>query len=264
VLQQELKAIEQDLNTSIAHEQNTLESLAKAECVQLCTRVMTQLPRELRDMVYSHLIPESQTIDREYFRSTLDPTTRMHTYDEARWKESWHPEHWWHKEYAGHNFVRELLDQHYSTSTFVFGDDSGLIKRFLETDQVQVGRLPCELVSRIEVHLNALTFDRSSCIAYLFGTPTKPERLQAALEGTDMLKKGASVLVRFATRAKDEKQKEEHVLTACTSLIPKLAALKGNGYRVGLMVNQTEEIEIDGTGDYSLRQTGEVKDVAGE
>jgi hypothetical protein len=247
----------------MTHEQSALETLAKAECIQLCARITTQLPRELRDIVYSYLVPKSQVIDREYFRSTMDPVTKLHTYDQARWKAKWHPEHWWNESYVGEAFARELLDQHYSTSTFVFGDDAGLIQRFLESDQMQSGYSPFSLVSRIEIQFRAMTFDRSSCVGYMFGIPTKPERLQAALEGADMLKGGASVVVRFATQAKDEKQKEEQIVTACTALVPRMADMRRNGLRVRLVVDETEEIEVDGVGTYASARTAEVENVAG-
>jgi hypothetical protein len=222
------------------------------------------LPRELRDMVYSHLIPQSQTIDREYFRSTIDPVTKIYTYDLARWKAKWYPQHWWDVSYVGEAFARELLDQYYSTSTFIFGDDAGLIQRFLDSDQMYIGYPPISLVSRIEIQLRALAFDRSSCVGYMFGIPTKPERLRAALDGVEMLKDGASIVVRFVTQAKDEKQKEEQIVTACTGLVPRLAELRRSGFRVRLVVDETEEIDEDGTGTCASARTADVENVTGK
>lgn len=261
-MQLELEALQHELAASTSVEHDAFESLAKTECTQLCNRVMIHLPREIRDMIYRHLSTSSEErISREYFRSTLDPVTKLHTYDAGRWKAKHHPEHYWDVEYVGDDFFRELAENHFRTSTFMFGDDSGLIQRFLWTDQMQAGFPPKELVSRIEVHLNAMTFDRTCCIGYMFGCAVKPERLQTAVKGSERLKPGASVVVQFATQAKDEKKKKEQIMTACTALIPSLRELKVAGYKVGLMIDKAVEVELDDdSGDYQLKQLREAED----
>jgi hypothetical protein len=217
---------------------------------------MTHLPRELRDVVYFHLSTSpSERVTREYFRSTLDPITRIHSYDPVRWRMNYHPEHFWDAEYVGNDFFCELVENHYRTSTFIFGDENGLIQRFLEADHFQTNCFPKDLVSKLEVHLNALTFDRNTCMGYMFGCATKPERFAAAMQCVESLKSGASIVVRFSTQAKDEKQKEEQIMTACTTLIPKLGELRAQGYKVGMVIDRSEEVELDNeTGDYKLKQ----------
>jgi hypothetical protein len=254
-LQSELEALQQDLVTSSAKEQDAFESLAKAECSQICNRVMTQLPRELRDLVYRHLSTTSEKrIDREYFRSTMDPKTKLHIYDYARWKTIHHPENFWDVEYVGNDFFQEFAGSYYHTSTFVFGDDEGLIERFLETDPLMLGYTPKELVSEIEIHLSAITYDRSSCIGYMFGCAIKTERLQTALKGLERLRSGASICVHFSTQANDEKQREEQVLTACTVLIPSLREAIVAGYEVRLVIDRKMEVGLDdASGDYQLK-----------
>lgn len=253
-LQAELKSLQTSLATSTTSEQAACEALAKDECFDLCNRVMTQLPRELRDMVYSHLSTKPhQRIDREYFRSSMDPVTRLHTYGPIRWKSTYHPEHFWTKAYVGELFFQELADNYYRTSTFIFGDDGGLIQRFLENDQLQLGYLPSDLVAKIEVHLDAMSYDQGSFRGYMFGATTRPDRLQAALKGVEKLKYGASVQVRFSTKAKDEAQRKEQVSTAVTALVPSLADARGKGYKAGLTIDGESAVELDvGTGDHRL------------
>lgn len=79
-----------------------------------------------------------------------------------------------------------------------------------------------------------------------------------------MLKCGASVVVRFATQAKDEMQKEEQIATACTALVPRLGELGQIGFSVRLVVDETEEIEVDGTGTYMFEKIVEMGNVAGK
>ncbi|KAF2026541.1 hypothetical protein EK21DRAFT_115690 [Setomelanomma holmii] len=255
VLQNELQTLEQSITASTSEEHDAFESLAKAECMQICNRVMTQLPREIRDMVYRQLsTSHEERIDREYFRSTMDPVTKLHTYDCDRWKLKYHPQHFWIEEFVGADFFRELVENHYRTSTFIFGDDNGLIERFLHKDHMKMGYSPGELVSKMEIHLNAITFDRTSCIEYMFGCPTKPERLSAAIIGIEKLRPGASVVVNLSTQATDEKQKEEQILTACVAICPSLREARMAGKRVRLMIDNVAEIQLDDDhGDYRLR-----------
>lgn len=223
-----------------------IASLAQVQCSQLCSRIMTQLPRELRDMVFQHLSGRSaERISREYFRSTLDPETKMHTYDTARWRTTHYPEHFWNPEYVGQGFHKEMIENYLRTSSFVFGDDDGLVERFLESDQFEIGFAPKEVISKIEIHLNAMTFDRSSCIGYFFGSPTKPERLEAALGGISGLKTGARVCVQFMTQAKDEEQKDCQIDTAHRALVPKLKEAKAAGLIVRLVIDGKMNVNLD-------------------
>lgn len=245
-MQRELDSLRKDIATSSLAEQDAIAAFAQAECAQLCNRVMSQLPRELRDMIFQHLsLTSTKRINREYFRSTLDPETRMHTYDTARWRATHYPEHFWDPNNVGKEFHVEMIENYLRASSFSFGDDDGLIERFLETDQFKIGFSPKELVSKIEIHLNAMTFDRSSCIGYFFGCPTKPERLQAALDGILGMKLGASVCVHFTTQAKDEEQKEEQMRTVRRTLIPKLQEAKAAGLVVRMLIDKTVDVDLN-------------------
>jgi hypothetical protein len=253
-LHNELKALERDMAVSSSKEQEACQTLAKAECTQLCDRIITQLPRELRDMVYHHLSTRSEErISRKHYRSTMDPQTRMYAYDADRSRVTHYPEHYWDASYVGNDFYRELVENYYRTSTFVFGDDSGLMERFLHTDQLKLGYAPQELVSKIEVRLNAITHDRTSCIGYMFGCATKPERLQAALGEIQGLRPGSSICVHLSTQARDEKARDEQVMAGCAALVPGLREARGLGYEVLLIVDRKVRIELDDVSDgYSL------------
>ena len=77
-LQRELALLEKDLASTTPMTQDAVEKLAKTECQQLANDVLTKLPREIRDMIYFHLSTrDRELIEREHFRTTLDPLTRL-------------------------------------------------------------------------------------------------------------------------------------------------------------------------------------------
>ncbi|KAF2623512.1 hypothetical protein BU25DRAFT_414270 [Macroventuria anomochaeta] len=245
-LQQRLNALEHDLAIEAAETQLSLEAFAKSECRSLTDMFMIKFPRELRDMVYRHLSTKEERIDSDYFRSTMDPITKCYSYDQARWKTAHFPEHFWSTDYVDAEFVRELSEAYYSTSKFIFGDGQGLIGKFLNTDQLGLGFPPKELVSNIEVRLSAITHDRGSFRAYIFGVPKPPERLQAALLGLMELKSGSSVCIQFSTEAKCADERRELFVGALPVLFPKMQVAALAGYKFKYVLDRKYVFRLEG------------------
>jgi hypothetical protein len=129
----------------------------------------------------------------------------MYSYDAARARKAVYVEHYWDEEFVGAQFYRELVENYYISSTFVFAEmDAGIIKRFLATDVFGLGFLPAQLVRSMEIRLSSISHDRASCAGYIFGVETAPERMLGALEGVEEMKKGGRVVVRLETRGRDE------------------------------------------------------------
>jgi hypothetical protein len=161
----------------------------------------------------------------------------MYSYDASRSLATHYPEHFWSPSYTTRSFHFELIQTYYRSSTFVFSSDGGLIKRFLSTDAFQLGFPPSNLVSNIEIQLSSMTFDRTSCVGYMFGVATKPEVLVGALEGVEDLKRGARVLVRLETRGRDGVERERQGRVGCEALVPRLREVGVRGVRVRLEVD---------------------------
>ena len=206
---------------------------------------MLKLPREIRDMVYRHLNTREEKINCDYFRSTMNPATKCYSHDQERWKAAHFPEHFWHKEYVDPQFVRELSENYYRTSTFIFGDCQGLITKFLNSDQLGLGFAPKELVRSVEVRLSAITHDQGSFRAYIFGVPKPPERLQAALEGLMELKEGSNVCIQFCTEAKCPADRKTLFIGAIPVLFPKMQVAALSGYRVRFVLDRKHEFRLD-------------------
>jgi hypothetical protein len=244
-LQKELAILESALASTTPSTQDTVDQLAKAECLELSSHIMRILPREVRDMIYMHLSTrDGEVIEREHFRTTLDPLTRLYSYNFERWKNQHFPEHYWNPEYVSKPFYDELVENYYRTSTFVFSDDPGVMKRFLTTDEMRLGLLPKDLVARVEIELNAVSHDRGSFCAYMFGVPKSPEHMKEALDGLFELKAGARVVIRFATGAKTEEERDKHCKVAMDTLFDVTQREKMGKYKVKFVVDGEKVWEV--------------------
>lgn len=243
-LQHRLDALEHALAIEAAETRINLEAFAKLECRTLTDLLMFKIPRELRDMVYRHLSTKEQLIDSDYFRSTKDPITKCFSHDPARWKTLHFPEHFWSTEYVNSQFARELSESYYRTSIFIFGDGQGLIGKFLNTDQLGLGFPPKELVSSVEIRLSAITHDRGSFRAYIFGVPKPPERLRTALEGLEELKSGSNVCIQFSTEAKCAEQRRELFVGALPVLFPKMHLATLAGLRLKFILDRKHDFRL--------------------
>jgi len=238
-LQEELASLEKDLANTTPTTREAVEQVARTECQQLTNNIMTKLPREIRDMIYFHLSTrDRELIEREHFRTTLDPLTRLYSYDFDRWKAQHFPAHYWNTDYVGQPFYRELVENYYRTSTFLFGDDPGVMKRFLTTDEMKLGIPPKALVSSVEIGLNAVSHDRGSFRAYMFGIPKSPERMREALDGIFELKPGAKIVIRFVTEAKTKEERDEHCKGAMAMLFDDTQVEKMKMYKVKFVVDE--------------------------
>ncbi|KAG9187319.1 hypothetical protein G6011_05190 [Alternaria panax] len=238
-LRQELALLEKDLASTTPTTQDAVEQLAKTECQQLTNNVMTKLPREVRDMIYFHLSTrDRELIEREHFRTTLDPLTRLYSYDFERWKAQHFTAHYWNPDYVSQTFYRELIENYYRTSTFLFGEDPGVMRRFLHADEMRLGIPPKAFVSSIEIGLNAVSHDRGSFRAYMFGIPTSPERMREALDGILELRPGARIVIRFVTEAKTKAERDEHCKAAMTTLFDEAQVEKLRMYKVKFVVDE--------------------------
>jgi hypothetical protein len=204
-----------------------------------------KLPRELRDMVYRHLNKGTEKrIDGDYFKSTRDPVTKCYSFSCARWKALHHPEHFRDSEYVSEDFLREISENYYRTSTFIFDDSKDVISKFLNTDEMGLGFAPKMFVSNIEIHIKAYSNDRGSFQAYMYGLVKSPERLQASLDGIFQLRHRARICVNFLTESKSEKERDELLLAAIPTLLSRLEMARSAGYKVQLILDKEVELKL--------------------
>jgi hypothetical protein len=165
----------------------------------------------------------------------------MYSYDAARARKAVYVEHYWDEEFVGAQFYRELVENYYISSTFVFAEmDKGIITRFLSTDVFGLGFPPSQLVRSMEVRLSSVSHDRASCAGYMFGVETAPERMLGALEGMEEVQRGARVVVKLETRGRDEESRRVQAEKGCRALVPRLQEVRKGGRRVRLEVDGVE------------------------
>jgi len=246
-LRSELNALETSLVDAGRRSQRDLEQLATAECLAITTNVMTLLPREIRDMIYRHLSTRpNERIEKEKFRATLDPLTRLYSYDHARWKAEHFAEHYWDAAYVGASFFQELIENYYRTSTFIFSDEPDVMTRFLQTNEFHLpSLLPGDLVANVAIHLNAVSYDRGSFRAYLFGVPKTAARLQEQLQPLFGLKPGASVRIHFSTEAKDGTGRDRCCQAGVETLFSSVQRERLKAYRVQLVADETHVFDLE-------------------
>ncbi|KAI8931799.1 hypothetical protein NX059_011436 [Plenodomus lindquistii] len=245
-LRKKLEGLERQLDVATQCTQQSLEQLAKAQCSAITTQVVAILPREIRDMIYECLSTrDDERVECEHSRATLDPLTKLYSYDHARWKAEHFPEHYWNSKYVGDVFLQELIENYYRTSTFIFGDDPGVMTRFLSTNEFNIPSLPKELVSNVEIRLNAVSYDRGSFRAYMYGMPKSPERLHEQLQPMFELKQGAKICIHFLTDAQEDRHREEHFQASLETLFSSVQRAKLKGYKVRFVVDKTHVFDLE-------------------
>ncbi|KAH7074231.1 hypothetical protein FB567DRAFT_191895 [Paraphoma chrysanthemicola] len=124
---------------------DTLKPYAQAICLHFSKKVLSKLPREMRDIVYEYLVtPDYIWVGTEYFTNTGPPC------DVQR------DAHFWSPAYVGDAMQAEIVQTWYRTSLFYLWNrakNHELIERFLTQDRWGIGVLPHEHISRLRFDL---------------------------------------------------------------------------------------------------------------
>ncbi|KAF2653799.1 hypothetical protein K491DRAFT_680258 [Lophiostoma macrostomum CBS 122681] len=123
--EQEREAFSSSKPTRSAQEWNernadmeAIERYAKISCLQICQRLFTRFPRELRDEIYQYLLPQG---------STFHPDTKPHDWADHdpddfahRSSEMFRRDYFFDAEYVGTDVLQELAEHSYGALRFVF------------------------------------------------------------------------------------------------------------------------------------------------
>lgn len=134
---------------------------AKRSCLDLSNKIHNTFPREVRDLIYSHVtgfgavyIPSQKAVPGQkkrhgcsYFDTTSETELRQRSLDHVC------EDHWWDEDFVGAAMRREIGENYYRSSYFRFGDNFGIIPRFRVTDQWNLGFLPVSYIGNVEVNI---------------------------------------------------------------------------------------------------------------
>jgi hypothetical protein len=86
-----------------------LETYATESCLELCAKLYSVLPRELRDKVYAYVyIDKSIYVNSDWGkRSYFTPDATDLDWDEI---DPWSEAHYWKTEYVGNDILRETAE----------------------------------------------------------------------------------------------------------------------------------------------------------
>ncbi|KAK1919466.1 hypothetical protein P3342_012340 [Pyrenophora teres f. teres] len=237
VLQKELAALQSRLESIQPSTRSVIRQVARSETMELTEQVMNKLPREIRDMIYFHLSTRhDEYVEREHYRTTQDPLTKLYSYDFERWKAEHFPEYYWKRENVAEDFHQEMAENYYRTSTFVFADGPAVMKRFLTTDEMKLGVIPKDLVSNAEIKLFAVVHNGSTWRTYMKYEPKTWDQMRDELDGMLNLRHGANVVVRLVTEAGTEEERIEQRETVMAIMSDEKQMEKWKAYKVRLLL----------------------------
>ena len=224
-------------------------------CRAIAIKLLAKLPRELRDMVYSHLLPGDLHLSRvmsETFHVTLghliyneepdEEDTRHRVYFPACARsaagDTLCPEYFWRDKVVGVQVAHELIETFYRTTKFSFSNaygcrriDGTFLPDLLQTDRFAAGFEPRQLISH---------YSQDLCIHDDVPEILKAEnrdrlRLNVCLGNLWLLKKGGHIVLRVGVGPGTALHFVSHASTVGLIFkiaLPELVRLRRAGYRL--------------------------------
>lgn len=128
-----------------------VEHYAKVTCHDLCAKLRSTLPRELRERVYSHLTGTPWVhVSKSFCNSQFSPDTPAslrHQQD-------------WNTPFVSQEVKKEIAETWYSKTVFEF-TDLFLINVFFHEDRLGLGLAPRGLVSNVQVSIDCARYFES-------------------------------------------------------------------------------------------------------
>jgi hypothetical protein len=146
-----LKHLRSKWNTNKHDAENALSRYGPVSCSQLCAKMFERFPREFRDTVYEHLLPEKP------IAIARDPSCNP-AYDDA--PESWIglSAHLADPNHVTRAFTRELVEKHYRTSTFELPASFFALEHVGVKNEWSVGFTPVDYIMNISVPVQCQHF----------------------------------------------------------------------------------------------------------
>ena len=233
--------------------QDASVAYAKQSCLELSSKIQNTFPREVRDLIYSHItgcgtvaisqkhIPggkKSRVFS--YFDTTSETELRGRSLDQLC------EDHWWNEGFVGAPMRREIGENYYQSSFFQFGDSFDVIPRFRVTDQWRLGFLPVSYIGKVKVSIECREYmyenSWTNKIDELDMSPKGPgSKLLVHLESLFGFKPGTAITIKINPRQSTKFTIIEQQEWMCTNILrcifPVLQRLKDMNCKVRAILN---------------------------
>jgi hypothetical protein len=145
-LRAELKTLETARSSIYPDPNAALEKYSKHSCKTLCQDNFSTFPREIRDMIYSYLIPITVNLDQLIVNeSDWEENNPIPRIEDAL------PAYFGNSTYFSPEFSRELRENHYRHTYFHFKNTIDAIPCFRLRDVWNVGFMPADSIMSVRV-----------------------------------------------------------------------------------------------------------------
>ncbi|CAI9637205.1 unnamed protein product [Alternaria burnsii] len=207
------------------------------------------LPRELRDIIYEHLLPHSITVSKRLTAMDFDGQVCVESNGSVGLF-TMMPVHLRETEYRPQDFYREILERRFQTTTFDLGDDLSLIAALGSWDG-GLGIMPADYPLDISffIKFDWLNLQGIHNPWMEYDTPLWPKVFLTRIEGLFSFKPGTklTVCIRQANVelpiAKEIKELECKVVVSI--ILPTLRRLAAVGTKTKLCLDGVCELNID-------------------
>ncbi|KAF2825270.1 hypothetical protein CC86DRAFT_41115 [Ophiobolus disseminans] len=221
--------------------QANLVPYAQAICQHFCKKVLAKLPRELRELVYEHVVTP------DYIYAGPQYLTRTGTPCEAD-----RDAHYWDPEYVGEVMRVDLVQTWYRVSLFYFWDrpkNVEVIEHFMTHDRWGLGLKPYEHVARVRFDLGDTIIhhdfhqQQEPCIPEQYPmTITEPLKKMAQFSFPNRVK----FLIRIHTLGSLEHAcfRGDQYCNMLEEIIADLKALRSGGHRFRVEWSELDNLEF--------------------
>ncbi|KAI4949529.1 hypothetical protein J4E91_005268 [Alternaria rosae] len=213
---------------------NELVQYAQVTCRNLCTKISKVCPREIRDSIYAHLLPDSPAVLAHIPQHACDCDICIRGNDLLK-KFVQPPEHLLKATYVTPDFSEERLEKWYRTSTFDLREHFAKIGAFRTMDAGNFGIIPADYILDISMYIPLSTYDFEGIVAppHAEQLVKSHRRLLADLEALLGFRSGTKIVLHMAveraflpvTKAKKEWECE----AAVPVILPTMRRPAGGG-----------------------------------
>ncbi|KAH4002872.1 hypothetical protein HBI56_056870 [Parastagonospora nodorum] len=262
-LRQELYLAEFESNNNTRIAEAALRDYANAACRRLCRKIYATFSREVRDIIYVHLLQDRpyRISDDIYANGGIEDWGSS----SALWLGRHTHNHLTKAASVGTHIVRELEEVFLRTTTFLFPHNSRCMSKFRLTDHLKLGLIPADFILNVQLQISCGLFDLPDLRPISHGNSTwdspdhlRPEALAVRLEDLFGFRHGSKITVDLdvdAIRLPDTTAKEQWLFDNVVPLIfASLRRLIQAGYKLKVILGDGDFVLRAPDGRFSLEQ----------